>query len=91
MVNIHGHPMQEGGVPDILCCFDGLFLGIEVKVPGQEPSKLQQYHLEEIAKANGYSFCAHSLEEVESGIAAVKESISIKVSKIIRPIHEQGY
>lgn len=64
-VNIHGDPMQEGGVPDILFCWEGVFCGCEVKIPGEEPNELQQYHLDLITKAGGLGFCAHSLDEVK--------------------------
>lgn len=81
--------MQESGIPDILCCLDGLFIGIEVKQPGKTTTPLQDYHLAQIAKANGYAFCAHNVEEVQSGIEAIRGAINTKVSKIIRPMH--GY
>lgn len=28
-----GHPYQEGGVPDLLVCVEGLLFGFEVKLP----------------------------------------------------------
>lgn len=33
---VHGGPMQTGGLPDIVGCYDGHFFGIEVKMPGRE-------------------------------------------------------
>lgn len=65
-VNIHGHPFQEAGVPDLLFCWEGRFGGIEVKIPGEEPDDLQQYHIDQINLAGGIAFCAHSLGEVEA-------------------------
>lgn len=56
-----GVPTKEGvkkftkdGVPDILCCFEGLFMGIEVKAPKGKPSKLQLYNLRKIDEAGGF-------------------------------------
>lgn len=63
-VNIHGHPMQEAGVPDILSCWRGRFLAIEVKCSGETTTPIQAYHLEQIRKAGGVTLVAHSLEEV---------------------------
>lgn len=41
------------GVPDILACVNGHFVGIEVKAPNGKPSKLQLYNIEEIKKSGG--------------------------------------
>jgi hypothetical protein len=50
-----GHKYTKDGVPDILCCLDGKFLGIEVKAKTGKPSKLQLYHLREIDQSGGYA------------------------------------
>lgn len=63
-VKIHGGPMQGGGVPDIQACISGRFVGIEVKIPGREATASQQYHIEDILRAGGIAFVAHSLREV---------------------------
>ena len=55
----HGEPMQIRGVPDILCCFGGLFVGIEFKVMRQgkiKVSPMQEYVMECIRKAKGLCF-----------------------------------
>ena len=36
-----GAAYTKKGIPDILCCSDGMFLGIEVKAPNGKPSLLQ--------------------------------------------------
>lgn len=43
----------RSGIPDILACVGGTFVGIEVKGPRGRPSPLQIYHVGEIAKAGG--------------------------------------
>lgn len=55
-----GVPTKEGvkkftkdGIPDILCCCNGRFLGIEVKAPNGKPSDLQIYNLKKIDEAGG--------------------------------------
>ena len=47
--------VQRSGVPDILACFGGHFLGIELKAPNGKPSELQIYNLGEIHKSGGYA------------------------------------
>lgn len=71
VVNIHGHPFQEKGVPDILFCFQGRFGAIEVKIPGEKPTTIQQHHLDSIGRAGGWAMCAHSLEEAQAALPGV--------------------
>ncbi len=60
----------KSGVPDILACIDGNFVGIEVKRPESRNtvSKLQEYNLNLIEKANGYSMVAWNTEMVREFI-----------------------
>lgn len=44
-VKIHGGPFQQAGIPDIIGCWDGKFVAIELKIPGEEPTKLQKQNL----------------------------------------------
>ena len=43
----------RSGVPDILACVNGRFVGIEVKGPGGKPSPLQLYHIGKIWESGG--------------------------------------
>jgi hypothetical protein len=53
----HFSPYMAGfgksGVPDIVCCLDGKFIGIEVKREGKEPTVIQNRRMEEISTAGG--------------------------------------
>lgn len=69
-VKIHGGPMQEAGIPDILFCWHGRFCGCEVKIPGKDATDLQKYHLCNIAEAGGIAFAAHSLDEFKKKLEA---------------------
>lgn len=51
-----GAAFTKSGIPDLLVCFKGWFLGIELKSNTGKPSDLQRYHLREIEKAGGSSF-----------------------------------
>jgi len=58
---IHGDPMQVAGIPDVLMCVDGSFVGLEAKQITDKGtldinsllSKVQHVELENIAKAGG--------------------------------------
>lgn len=49
-----GAAYTKSGVPDLLVCCNGHFVGIEVKAEKGKPSELQIYNLREIDKAGGY-------------------------------------
>lgn len=61
------------GVPDILCCIQGLFIGIEVKRPESKGnvSKLQAYNLSSIEKAGGHALVAWSVAQVREFIEEI--------------------
>lgn len=43
----------RSGVPDVVVCLGGYFLGIECKAGKNKPTPLQQKNLDDIAKAGG--------------------------------------
>jgi Holliday junction resolvase len=46
----------RSGVPDIVCCLKGHFIGIECKAGTNKPTALQQKNLKEIGYAGGFAF-----------------------------------
>ena len=48
-----GSEFTKAGIPDILACVNGIFMGIEIKAPTGKPSKLQLYTIDEIKLAGG--------------------------------------
>lgn len=48
-----GAAYTKSGVPDLLVCCNGRFMGIEVKAPNGTPSDLQIYNLRQIDRAGG--------------------------------------
>lgn len=62
---IHGGDLyQETGIPDLLCCWCGLFFGIEVKDPQGKPSAIQLAQGARIKNAGGHFLIAKSLQDV---------------------------
>lgn len=49
-----GAAYTKKGIPDLLCCLDGYFFGIEVKADNGKPTLLQLRNLERIRNAGGY-------------------------------------
>lgn len=46
----------RSGVPDIVCCLNGNFVGIECKAGDNKATALQLKNLEEIKVAGGFAF-----------------------------------
>src|SRR5690606_41644066 len=64
-LKVHGSAFQRSGVPDIIACVNGKFVGIEVKKPGGIVSPLQRAKIEQIQKAGGIAFVVYSFEEAK--------------------------
>ena len=45
--------VQRQGIPDLLVCCNGFFVGVELKAEKGRPSDLQVWNIEEIRKAGG--------------------------------------
>jgi len=62
---IHGGPNQYGGISDIVCCHEGCFFAMEVKLPGKERniSQLQARFLHHINEAGGVGILVTSVKQ----------------------------
>lgn len=45
--------VQRAGIPDLIICWKGHFLGVELKAENGKPSDLQRYEIEQIRKSGG--------------------------------------
>ena len=55
-VKFFANRMTKEGIPDLLTCINGHFVGIEVKAQNGKPSKLQIRTCKEIRKSGGFAF-----------------------------------
>lgn len=64
---------SKKGVPDIIACYRGRFLGIEVKTPltRKNTTKLQEYNLKKIKESHGLSLVAVDVEDIYSALAVI--------------------
>ena len=69
--NNHGSAFSGAGTPDITACYRGRHIEIEVKRPGEKPTKLQQYELAKWAEAGAVTMVATSVEDVRKMIEAI--------------------
>lgn len=62
---VHGSALMMAGLPDIIACVDGRFVGIEVKLPETRNnlSARQKYVHSEIDQAEGEAWVVCSVQE----------------------------
>lgn len=67
--------MGRVGCPDILACYNGLFLAIETKAPGKRKNVTpnQQREIDDIQSANGLAL-------IVDDVAQLKEALHAKVN-----------
>lgn len=51
-----GAQYTKSGIPDILVCVNGYFVGIEVKAQNGKPSEIQLHNIRKINDAGGFGF-----------------------------------
>jgi len=66
----HGSQFTLGGLPDIIVCCRGLFIALEVKMPGQRDnvSPVQQVVHQQLRDAGGR---VHVISSVEEALTAI--------------------
>lgn len=52
-LKIHGGPFQKSGIPDCMFVKNGRVVFLEVKRPGEKPTKLQEVRMDEIRRIGG--------------------------------------
>jgi Holliday junction resolvase len=59
----HFYPVASGygsaGIPDIIACYKGMFIGIECKAGDNKVTALQEHNLELIKQAGGISLVVY--------------------------------
>src|SRR5215471_9074324 len=67
---------QEIGIPDLLCCYKGRFVGAEAKMPGNTPSAKQAAVLDEIVDAGGYGLVFTTVGEVSRLLSIIDREVA---------------
>lgn len=86
----HGSMIAEPGIPDLFCCYKGLFVAIELKEKGNKPSKQQGIHCRLIKRAFGISLVSWDVETVETLLDFIDKCIMdyCAVQEIFEKIEE---
>ena len=86
-VKFFANRMTKTGVPDILACVNGHFVGIEVKAQNGKPSELQLYNVRKIRESGGLAFVVYpsgwnELKEIFTGLR--RDDFTIKGKEILK-------
>ena len=55
---------NQYGVSDIIACYKGKFIAIEVKSPGRKPTEFQLEFLEKVKKSGGIAIWTDNIDDV---------------------------
>jgi hypothetical protein len=74
---IHGGPTMMVGLPDLIMCYRGQFIGMEIKVPdpSSQPSVIQRRRIKEIRESGGRAFVVRSVASAMRILDAVDRDI----------------
>lgn len=67
------------GKPDLICCYSGRFIAIEIKDGNKDLTALQEYNLREILAVGGIAISVHSFDDL-------KNKISLIIGKLEREV-----
>jgi Holliday junction resolvase len=72
-----GGQFTKAGVPDILACVEGSFLGVELKTEVGRVSELQKYNLKKITECGGISIVLRpsGLDDFKDFIVQLQERL----------------
>lgn len=75
---VHGSEYMMAGLPDIVACVDGRFVGLETKLPGERDntSKIQEHRHAEIRLAGGECFVVCSVAEALEKVRLLRQIIA---------------
>lgn len=66
-IKVHGSPFQIAGIPDIIGCYHGRFIGFEVKRDASgKATPLQLYMLKKIRAAGGVTALIFTVDKAEA-------------------------
>lgn len=68
----------RNGIPDLLCCYRGMFVAIEVKRPiaSSQASKPEERELAAITRAKGFALIARSKQDVADALDAIDRQLA---------------
>lgn len=77
--------IQRQGIPDLLVCCNGYFIGVELKNETGKPSELQLWNVDKIRESNGFAIVLYpsGFEEFKEFIQQLKKDKYSKEMEVI--------
>ena len=69
---VHGGTMQQPGIPDILVCYRGRFIGFELKAHNKRPTPLQAHTMARIVSCGGMALVVYNISDVQAVVERVE-------------------
>lgn len=60
---VHGSEFQPAGIPDICGVHNGISVWCETKMPGNKPSQIQKYRINQLRAAGAFVVVAYSVSD----------------------------
>ena len=81
----------KSGIPDLLVCCNGYFLGVEVKAQNGKPSELQKRNIKKINEENGYGVILYpdQFDDFKEMIQCLKHEKELTAWRISKMINER--
>ena len=66
--------MGQVGIPDIICCYKGMFLAVETKAPGKRMGTTpnQDRVIQEIQNADGWAIVVDNVDQLKEFITTIE-------------------
>jgi hypothetical protein len=67
----------RSGVPDVVCCYRGVFIGIECKAGSNKPTGLQELEMAKIRTAGGFTLVVNedNIDGVQTMFDAIERGL----------------
>ena len=89
-IKIWGGGFQKAGVPDLICCINGIYFEVELKSPNGKASDLQEHNLKLTNGANGFGIILYpeGFEEFKEIVKGVLQCSShIPELNVLKSVH----
>jgi hypothetical protein len=75
---VWGNPMMMAGLPDVICCYRGIFIGFETKVMDEnsETSLRQDYVHRKIDESGGLVYVLRCVQDVTEVLDSIDDSFT---------------
>ena len=74
----HGSAYGTSGIPDIIVCYRGRFVGMECKLPGGRLTELQKRAIAKINRAGGIARRVESVADALAIIQLIDDELDVK-------------